>query len=113
MRRCLPYRAAMQWYAALAGHGFDLEDLAELFPVGAVCVVRRDDGFFLGADDLVNGDDAVALLEVAESHLRRVNGVARLLHPAFRPVTTTGLLRSEDGRTTSVVTADSVENRGL
>lgn len=85
--------------AVVSGHEYqglaewrplDLEELAERFHDGATRVVREGDRYYLASGEIDNRDEDAALNVVAKAVLTRVNGLARVVNPEFRPVKLSG-----------------------
>ncbi|WP_198432415.1 hypothetical protein, partial [Rhodococcus opacus] len=76
--------------AWLTGHQFDLQDLANLLPVGDTRVVPEGDGYYLTSTVIDNSEGAKRFTEVAPEVLRYANGVGRVHDPGFRSVTLSG-----------------------
>lgn len=100
----------MDWKAGLEGHGFDLDSLVEIFREGDP-VVERDDGYHLASSAFDGLEEPVAVKERAETLLREVNGLGRLLDPSFEPVSLSGSFTTKDGRTSQVVSLGSARVR--
>ena len=67
------------WFFELVGDAADLEQMAKLFEVGAVQVVKRDDGkFWMRSADLDAIIDHRDAREVAEPALKMLNGISGL-----------------------------------
>lgn len=97
--------------AWLQGHTFDLEVLAELFPAGDVRVAKEGDEYYLTAIEMSASPTGREFYEVAPEALRRVNGLARAMHPNdYRPVELADRYEGGDGRH-HVVQADGAETR--
>lgn len=87
--------------ARLEGHAFDLQDLADMLPFGATQVRVDGDGYVLTSREIDERPPSVPLHEVAAVVLRRVNGLARVRNPDFRPVQLSG--RYSEGENVHIV----------
>lgn len=99
--------------ARLKGQEFDLITLAELFREGEPAVSSDAEGYYLSfneSEELFR--DGGQLHAAASVLLRRANGVARLNHPEFQPVSLTGRFSDEGGHQHHVVLADTATVRG-
>jgi len=91
--------------ARLGDNSFDLETLARRFRQGDPQVSTDGEGYYLTSsrfDGLMH--DGGKLVEMASSLLRKVNGVARVRDPGFRPVRLTGCFSDDAGNSHVVVT---------
>lgn len=89
--------------AWLNGDRFDLETLAYLFAVGEVQVIYDDDqnSYYLTAPDIDNPSEDGRFDIPAESLLRRMNGLARIYSPGYRPVKLVAKYTDSNGGTTN------------
>lgn len=84
--------------AWLNGHPFDLDALVALLPSGDTQVVRDDDGsYYLTAKEIDGRPAHMAIDEAAAGVLQRVNGLARVHDPGYRPVALAGRYQEKAG----------------
>jgi hypothetical protein len=101
----------MPWKAWLVGHDFDLETLSELFGAGDPLVAHDQlNGYYVESLGIVvsGGQPDVSS---AEALVKRVNGAARALDPAFQTVQLRGRYTSPDGTTSVVLLGDTAAMR--
>lgn len=96
--------------AWLEGRSIDMETLARLFPEGKDPHVGADDaGYYLTSSAFERLHDGEQLHGAATTLLTRVNGVARVLAPGFRPIGLTESFYDDIGRRHTVVLASVAE----
>ena len=74
------------WIVPLVGHQFDLEDLPLWLAGQDVRVATRNNTYVLVIPSTIVGDNYEPVRAFAESRLEWINGIGRLLNPAFRPL---------------------------
>src|SRR5690242_11335502 len=108
--RGIPYPDPVSVKAWLEGHQFDLDKLVELFREGPTRVSVEDGKYYLVEPTL---DQAVAsnvpLIDAAPPVLRRVNGLAAILWPDYKPVSLT--LTFFDGKMHHVYAQETIHVR--
>ncbi|AMU69847.1 Uncharacterised protein [Mycobacteroides abscessus subsp. abscessus] len=99
--------------AWLNGDRFDLETLAYLFAVGEVQVIYDDDqnSYFLTAPDIDNPSEDGRFDIPAESLLRRMNGLARIYSPGYRPVKLVAKYTDSNGRDYQFIAPTGIASR--
>ncbi|MBL0180527.1 MAG: hypothetical protein IPP98_15655 [Gemmatimonadetes bacterium] len=95
------------WKIPIEGDPSDLENLAVALESREVGVTRFEGGFALSLSTSIAGLDYAPVRSLAEEHLAAVNGVGKILDPAFRALRLTGRLLGVDaaGRTVHTVMA--------
>jgi hypothetical protein len=91
--------------AWLVGHQFDVDHLAQLLSTGDVKVMRDGDRYYLTSPEIDNPTPETKKHEVAERLINYVNGLGRVTHSNFRPVTLTRIYDDEAGTTVVPVPA--------
>jgi hypothetical protein len=84
--------------ARLEGGSSDLDHLVDLLPTGDVTVEREGNRYYLAAAQIDTPSPPNTPHEVAERLLVHVNGLGRMTHPDFRPVSLNSIFDDETGR---------------
>jgi hypothetical protein len=92
------YSGAVTWKAWLQGHPFDFDDLTRLFGSGDTVVAKDDEGYYLMSTAIVHDIDRDSLFEAMKRLLMFVNGTAKAVNPAFRPVELNGSFSNGERR---------------
>jgi hypothetical protein len=106
-------RQLTSWIVPLVGHQFDLEDFQLWLSGQDVHVATRDDKFVLVIPSAIIGYSYEPVHAFDEEQLELINGVGRLLSPAFRPVSISDQLFGLDSSCAVIQTVVAVNSGEL